>query len=438
MNHYDANGRKYKSIIYTNVDPGMSYYDDIAHYTFDMDSVWWKVTEYNGNIETYYTPEDTTYRVYNSIGYYDSKTNAYYHYVKDHLGNISAVVNSQADTMIQSTIYYASGVPMMESKGIPYRYYNAYGAQPNQNFGRDEQPYLYNGKEFIEAHGLNEYDSQARMYYATIMRTTTMDPLAEDYYHLSPYSWCANDPINKFDPDGRADYYAADGHHLCNDGVDDKKVYQQQNNVRETNTYLLPGVEGVEKTTASQNEDVVLGGYATPFSYVGDVDNISLSYDGAMISDSKSKGTLTVTQYVGDKQFSRGFSAISGNGSTKKGNAFYTLQNGDYICYDYIPNVSKEGYVKDGVGFLIQLSTDASWTTQRDGLQIHPDQYPPGTKGCIGLTGTASELSLFQKMVSPFTSGGNTSPLSVSIKGNPQCCRAVDTKKGWFVPLFSK
>ena len=203
VNHYDANGRKYKSIVYTNIDPGMSYYDDIAHYTYDMDSIYYRVTEYNGNIETYYTPEDTTYRVYNSIGYYDSKTNAYYHYIKDHLGNVSAVVNSQADTMIQSTIYYASGVPMMESKGITEKYYMAKGAQPNQNFGRDEQPYLYNGKEFIEAHGLNEYDSQARRYYATIMRTTTMDPLAEMYYHISPYAWCGNDPVNRFDPDGR-------------------------------------------------------------------------------------------------------------------------------------------------------------------------------------------------------------------------------------------
>ena len=138
----------------------------------------------------------------NSIGYFDSKSNAHYHYIKDHIGNISAVVNSTADTLVQSTIYYASGVPMNETKGIPYNLYTACGVQPNQNFGRDEQPYLYNGKEFIEAHGLNEYDSQARMYYAPIMRTTTMDPLAEKYYHISPYAWCGNNPIAFVDPDG--------------------------------------------------------------------------------------------------------------------------------------------------------------------------------------------------------------------------------------------
>ncbi|MBR4263317.1 MAG: hypothetical protein IKQ48_01935 [Paludibacteraceae bacterium] len=71
-----------------------------------------------------------------------------------------------------------------------------------ESTGRDEQPYLYNGKEFIEAHGLNEYDSQARMYYAPIMRTTTIDPMCESYYHISPYAWCGNNPVNVIDPFG--------------------------------------------------------------------------------------------------------------------------------------------------------------------------------------------------------------------------------------------
>ena len=30
-----------------------------------------------------------------------------------------------------------------------------------------------------------------------------MDPLAEKYYHLSPYAYCAGDPVNLVDPDGR-------------------------------------------------------------------------------------------------------------------------------------------------------------------------------------------------------------------------------------------
>ncbi len=86
-------------------------------------------------------------------------------------------------------------------------------------------------------------------------------------------------------------------------------------------------------------------------------------------------------------------------------------------CYDSAE--VKDSYVKDGIGFGIFLKTTSEWTTQRTGLMIHPDGGAFGTAGCIGLTGIASDLSLFQKMVSPFTSGGKTSPLSVSIIGNP-------------------
>ncbi len=107
-----------------------------------------------------------------------------------------AVVNVDADSVIQRTMYYASGVPMAESTG------------------RDQQPYLYNGKEFVEAHGLNEYDSHARMYYATIMRTTTMDPHAENSYHISPYVWCGNNPINRIDPNGMDDLFDEEGRYL--------------------------------------------------------------------------------------------------------------------------------------------------------------------------------------------------------------------------------
>jgi len=38
------------------------------------------------------------------------------------------------------------------------------------------------------------------------MRTTTMDPMAESYYHISPYAWCGNNPIAFIDPEGKAWY----------------------------------------------------------------------------------------------------------------------------------------------------------------------------------------------------------------------------------------
>ncbi len=179
VNLYDAAGRKYRSVTYTLPVTAVTPIYEIAHYNFSTDTIHFDVTEYTGNIERRYSRIDTAQRVFNTIGYYTDST--YYHYIKDHLGNICAVVNSMADTTIQSTIYYASGVPMVQS------------------WGKDRQPYLYNGKEFIEAHDYNTYDYGFRGYYATTGRFTSVDPLAEQTPWQSPYTYANNNPINNID-----------------------------------------------------------------------------------------------------------------------------------------------------------------------------------------------------------------------------------------------
>ncbi|RGN32270.1 RHS repeat-associated core domain-containing protein, partial [Bacteroides oleiciplenus] len=65
------------------------------------------------------------------------------------------------------------------------------------------QPYKYNGKELDTKKGLNWYDYGARHYDAALGRFTTIDPIAEKYYSMSPYAYCANNPVNAIDPDGK-------------------------------------------------------------------------------------------------------------------------------------------------------------------------------------------------------------------------------------------
>lgn len=116
------------------------------------------------------------------------KIEHYHHYhIKDLLGNVrETYVHPEAGykECIQRMQYYPSGLPWAETM-MP-----------------SEQPWKYNGKEFVEMHGLDEYDSKARWYYPAICRTTTMDPLAEKYYSTSPYAWCGNNTMRFVDPDG--------------------------------------------------------------------------------------------------------------------------------------------------------------------------------------------------------------------------------------------
>ena len=124
------------------------------------------------------------------IRYYGPEEHYHFYYIKDLLGNIrETYVHPDATykECVERTQYYPSGLPWAES------FSNSEGAQP----------WKYNGKEFVEMHGLDEYDSKARWYYPAICRTTTMDPLAEKYYPTSPYAWCGNNPIKHVDRNGK-------------------------------------------------------------------------------------------------------------------------------------------------------------------------------------------------------------------------------------------
>ncbi len=68
------------------------------------------------------------------------------------------------------------------------------------------QPHKYGAKELDRTHGLDLYDSEARWYDSLLGRTTTMDPKTEKYYSLSPYLWCAGNPVKFVDPDGMVIY----------------------------------------------------------------------------------------------------------------------------------------------------------------------------------------------------------------------------------------
>lgn len=108
----------------------------------------------------------------------------YHYYLKDHLGNNRMVVRADG-TVEQVTHYYP------------------YGGLTGESTGGDTQPYKFNGKELDRTNGLDWYDYGARHMDAALGRFTTMDPLCEKYYGISPYAYCAGNPVNLVDPDGR-------------------------------------------------------------------------------------------------------------------------------------------------------------------------------------------------------------------------------------------
>ncbi len=81
----------------------------------------------------------------------------------------------------------------------------------NAQIGGANNKYRYSGKELqedaIQNGELDWYDYGARFYDAALGRWHLPDPVAEKSYSKTPFHYCSNNPISRFDPDGRDDYY---------------------------------------------------------------------------------------------------------------------------------------------------------------------------------------------------------------------------------------
>lgn len=90
-----------------------------------------------------------------------------------------------------------------QEKGVANYYPFGAVASSYSREGSLENRFKYQSKEYQDDLGLNLYDFHWRQYDPWGVHTTTIDPKAEKFYHLSPYSWAAGNPMKYIDPDGR-------------------------------------------------------------------------------------------------------------------------------------------------------------------------------------------------------------------------------------------
>ena len=142
-------------------------------------------TEYLGNLIVK-NGQPVMYRF--SGGYFAFDNGALsdcHYYIQDYLGSNRMVV-SKGGSVKQSNHYYPYG-----------------GIIGGIDFNPTLQPYKFEDKELDRTYGLDWYDIHARQYEPVVPSWHTIDPLAEKYYYISPYAYCANNPVNAIDTDGK-------------------------------------------------------------------------------------------------------------------------------------------------------------------------------------------------------------------------------------------
>lgn len=130
------------------------------------------------------------------------------------MANGRFVRDSGADGFIPEywSVDYLGSVRARDCAGEVTDYdYTPYGRLWGNGFiSSSDNQYGFNGKEYQSSAEVNLYDYGARMYSPLTAMWTTPDPLYEKNHLVNAFAFCAGDPVNFVDPDGRDWYYTED------------------------------------------------------------------------------------------------------------------------------------------------------------------------------------------------------------------------------------
>ncbi len=113
-------------------------------------------------------------------------------YVTDYHGSVRAVVDGRTGELYKAVDYSSYGEEtIVEAASVS----GGITLQDGYTGKKDQHP------DF----GTSYTAFGARQYHPQLHRWMTPDPLAEKYYDVSPYAFCDNEPVNRFDPNGKWD-----------------------------------------------------------------------------------------------------------------------------------------------------------------------------------------------------------------------------------------
>ena len=167
-------------------------------------------------------------------GFIPANGGAAQYFLRDHLGSVR-VVATDCSTVVRRTDYLPFGVRMSGDGLIAGGGYQArFGFGGKENVMGD----VWEPGEGHWSVGERYQHFGARTYDPFTCTFLQIDPMAEKYYGMSPYGYCAGNPVNLVDPDGKDWYYSDD------DSIQwtDYKSQEELNNNNISGRYLGPRV----------------------------------------------------------------------------------------------------------------------------------------------------------------------------------------------------
>ena len=174
-------------------------------------------TEYRGNLVC---ADDTLKYILFDGGLIamDGAEPEYLFFLRDHLGSVRVVARPDGKA-VQVNHYYPYGMafagggmsgnagahPVEGGVSVAGGSLEIGGETGGMELARPgaSQPYRFLGNELYTSNSLGLYDFSARMYDPALGRFLSVDPMAEGYRHLSPYAYCAGNPVVYVDKDGQ-------------------------------------------------------------------------------------------------------------------------------------------------------------------------------------------------------------------------------------------
>jgi RHS repeat-associated protein len=260
--------------------------------------------------------------------------------LKDHLGNVRALIEPSATTPPQMVWQQAGYYPFGMALGATFS-----ASEPNRT--------MYNGKE-LQNHTLGGlelgwYDYGARFYDPALGRWHSIDPQAERYCSMAPYVYVANNPMLFIDPNGEEIWI-----HYRDENDEVQKIqYTPGQNYEGDNSFVATAWGALDKINSKDEgssliSDLHKSSFEVGIQETSNANKISGRGDGAWQNEDGTNGEGSNSMISWNPNLTDGPLDVNGNTKT---DPFISLSHELGHGKDAINGTTRSGEDKYGVSW---------------------------------------------------------------------------------------